>query len=450
MANFYYNIESTESYTSQWKRYIQEHEYLNDITSSIYGMNNNIDSAINLHSKEYSNVIRNSTEQQVSAIRESASIVSATLENGFKLTASKIEGGFNQIYDKLNQEFGNVTNQLKDINFEINSLVDIVDYRMSMLLEQQNINNILTENIALLLRIPDFEKERQYYIEQGLKFLKNAQIDEDLYKDALDNFIQAEAKNSTDYFVLHRIGMIYQYAPQLLDITKAEDYFRRAAKYAFTETHPQSVKLLNILSGNISKKLNEQSTPENEIKKVAASSYFQAGISCYIQGKFSEAVECTDKAFNLCPTMLDAGFSNAKALAVTGNIQKCLEVLEKVVRADRNYAISTTKDLDLMNQSEILKFLDKLRTETVQNAKNLIDQCKKNKIIDEILSNKIINTAEKLTSYNSYIESLQAIDLILLKRNWKLIDTPQDRDLNLNFIEYIEFQNKWYQNLIKA
>ncbi len=82
-----------------------------------------------------------------------------------------------------------------------------------MILDEAKTSHLLQENIAELLRIPDSQKQRQHHIEMGLKFLKNALKDEDLYRDALQELLEAEKLMPYDYFVLHRIGMIHLVCP---------------------------------------------------------------------------------------------------------------------------------------------------------------------------------------------------------------------------------------------
>jgi hypothetical protein len=103
---------------------------------------------------------------------------------------------------------------------------------MDVQIEQQKLSNLLLENIAELLRVPDSEKERQHSIELGIKFFVNASKDADLFADALEELLKAESLMKQDYFVLHRIGCIYLYVEKYINPEKALEYFLRAAKYA--------------------------------------------------------------------------------------------------------------------------------------------------------------------------------------------------------------------------
>lgn len=138
----------------------------------------------------------------------------------------------NKLGKAIGRGFDVLSNQMSDIN---ENLI-FINRNLDVLTEQQNLSNLLLQNIAELLRVPDSEKERQHSIELGLKFFVNASKDSDLFADALEELLKAESLMKQDYFVLHRIGYIYLYAEKLINPEKALDYFIRSAKYAIIET----------------------------------------------------------------------------------------------------------------------------------------------------------------------------------------------------------------------
>ena len=187
--------------------------------------------------------IERSSREQLAALDE----INGTLENGF----AAVEGGLVAVADEVRalsdqQERGNrllafANAHLENISHgigEANAWLQSMDARLSLMLEEQRIGNVLAENIAELLHIPESEKERHRWITMGLKFFKNASRDADFYPDALKYFHLAEAAMPEDYFVLRQIGMLHLYAVPLLDLEKASDYFSRAGKYASVESHP--------------------------------------------------------------------------------------------------------------------------------------------------------------------------------------------------------------------
>ena len=154
--------------------------------------------------------------------------------------AEKIGAGINIISDKM--ESGLI--ELSYISQELSFL----NYNTNILIEQQKLSNLLLQDIRELLRVPDSEKERQLAIELGIKFFVNAQKDADLFDDSLEEFLKAESLMKQDYFVLHRIGMIYMHSAKNINIEKALEYFTRAAKYASVESDPKAMRLINILN----------------------------------------------------------------------------------------------------------------------------------------------------------------------------------------------------------
>src|SRR5208282_3782072 len=119
--------------------------------------------------------------------------------------------------------------------------------------------------------------------------------DEDLYQDALTELLGAEKLMPYDYFVLHRIGMIYLLVPALGNLEKAAEYFTRAGKYAAVESDPKAARLGNVLNKQVNKRFNEQAeTPAEEIGSLAAESYLQAGTSLYALGRFEEAAKMAE------------------------------------------------------------------------------------------------------------------------------------------------------------
>lgn len=148
---------------------------------------------------------------------------------------------------ELGQKIGMGMNVLSKQMATINQELFFVNRNLDILNEQQKISNLLLENIAELLRVPDIEKERNHCIELGLKFFVNAQNDADLYSDSLEELLKAESLMKQDYFVLHRIGLIYLHSIKHINPKVALDYFLRAAKYASIESDPKASRLVNVL-----------------------------------------------------------------------------------------------------------------------------------------------------------------------------------------------------------
>lgn len=376
MATFYPDPLSNESLEQQRQRYFQTRPLIT-----------NIEDIIQTQTKDYKNIIEQSTQQQIESITNATETVCGTIESGYNL---------------LSIDLQNISYGVNDVSNELNYISSILDWNFSLFIEQQRITNLLLGNIAILLRIPDIQKERQYYIEQGIKFLKNAFYDPDFYEDALKNFLKVETIEPSDFFSLQRIGMIYLSSPKHKDFKKAEDYFRKAAKYSIAEMNSGVSINTNLLS---------QVPTIEEIKLQTAESYLFAGRSCYKQGKYAEAADLAEKSYKIVPKLVEAGFLQAKALCAENNISQAAIVLETVIEKDKFYSIKTVKDLDLISKPEVVNVLEKLRQRAFLVATNLLSECKRN-MIRESIAKERIRKLEVLISKRSYLHCKRAIELM--------------------------------------
>jgi len=408
MADFIFNIHSSESRNSQFSKYVQQASLFDDVTSAVKRL-----------SQDTKETLQYISEEQIEAMRSTSEIV-----------CGSIEDGFNQL-----------SSYAKDINASIQEVGALLDWRTSLLIEEQRITNLLTENIALLLRIPDFQKERQYYIKQGMKHLKNAIIDNDLFRDALDNLIKAEQLEKTDYVVLHYIGFIYLRGTQTINFQKAEEYLRKAAKYAIVESDPHADRLVNILAGNVKNELSEMTSQPETIKRVAADSYYLASIACYLQNKYGEAAELASKAFILAPNFFEAAYTQAKALAAYGNDQLAANVLEGIIRKDRTYSIKTTTDTVLAPSKQIQAILQKLRDEVVNNASERLETCK-SKVITKSLAIPLLSDIEILINKRTYLDGMKALDELTRKRKWINVEESAEKPADDSILSKAEIMLK--------
>jgi hypothetical protein len=402
MAAFYYNRHSGESYKSQWLSYLQNQSFANDITNSVDSQTKDFSTIIASQTMGMQETMKSASKEQLSAIKESACAVCGTIESGFELVNNTLNG---------------ISFDIQNVSNEISEMSSMLDWNFSILIEQQNITNFLLGNIAKLLRIPDSQKERQYLIEQGLKFFKNASIDADMYDDALTNLNKAEVLEPTDYFTLHRIGMIYMYSLKHLDIVKAEDYFKKAAKYAFVETHDNASISQNIL--NEDRNSNTEYTTIDDVKIQAAESFLFAARCCYIQGKFDDAAHHANKSFQLLPQLLEAGFMHAKALAAADKSTQAAFVLKSVINSDRYYSVKTLSDIDLATKPEIIILLKEIRDSVVAHLSNEIKEFK-NTIHCKSEYYSMIDWLQSLCDKNNFLDALQGLDSINTEYEWEI------------------------------
>ena len=242
--------------------------------------------------------------------------------NGQKATIKAIEAGYReslkqnkdkmiqdmfiakaqiQAIDDLNYELGNGFAEMNNILFNLGKDIDI---RLVALTEQTIITNTKLDTLIEALKIPEFEKERVYFISEGIKYLSQALKSPKRYVDSLEMFLEAEKRNKRDYFTLHQLGLIYLYSADCLDLEKAELYLSNASDYAETSND-----------------------------KIVASTYFHLGYSQYIQGKYNEAIKSCKSAYKSDKSLKESLIILAESCVFSNNMKELEKVLNKMVNS---------------------------------------------------------------------------------------------------------------------
>lgn len=342
--------------------------------------------------------VKQASSEQVMAIGEVGKQLGLALTEQGKIISEKFELGVKVLSHKLS-------------NINVNLL--FINDNLSLLIDQQKISNLLLENICELLRVPDCEKERQHSIELGLKFFVNAQNDEDMFDDALEELLKAERLMRQDYFVLHRIGLIYLYSKAHFDPAKALDYFTKAAKYASIESDPKAARLANALTKFGNPINSEISNNRNAIASLASDSYNKAAFVNYVLGDFNSATLLQSKAVKFNESS-ENYFMQAKYHARNKQIDLCIQNLCKCLDKTPEMLIAVFKDVDLINEPEVLKIVEEYfiinkEKETLlnENTQKLIENLKNNQtlIVKTLISNlyesKDFDYRKKLNLFDS-------------------------------------------------
>jgi len=393
MANFYYNSELNDSSLTQWKKYIQTQLFVIDIQSSLKTQIN-----------EYHNFIKSASMQQADAIQHSTTSICGTLERGFS---------------QINQQLSDVNWRLNDINEGISSLHSMLDWKTDLMIEELKITNVFMGNITQLLKIPDSQKQRSYYVEHGLVYLKNA-IEEgstsDFYKEAMDEFMKAEAIEDKDFFTMFRIGLIYYSSVNYLDIKKAISYFALSARYAkaFGNALPVSTQtILNCKGGEKYEKVFTKNSLYNE----ASNSLVFASRCCYIFRMVTEGLSFAEEAFKIAPENAEAGFQLVKMLVAAGQNDKACDTIEKVININRYYSLKVLTDPDIIINKEIqIKLLD-ITAKTKREATKKYSECKAT-IIPNSVAISALDEVRKTISGNDFLSFKKALDLIEKVSKW--------------------------------
>ena len=343
--------------------------------------------AINQASTDQIRAINKASKEQIEAISQASK--------------EQLEA-INQLGREIGRGMNVLSNHMVDINNELHFLNRNVDIQI----EQQKLGNLLLQNIAELLRVPDSEKERQHSIELGIKFFVNAAKDSDLYADALEELLKAEFLMKQDYFVLNRIGCIYLHAEKYINPEKALEYFLRAAKYASVESDAHAVRLANVLTNNFNT-VNSALSDSAKIGLLVSDSYEKASFSAYVLGQFANAVTYQSKALKFNSTPQNR-FLLSKYQIRNGDIADGIQNLERCIDDMPVLALACFKEIDLVNEPEVLKLVaGKNKTinqeiNTLMNAWKDVESAEASSVIKQ-LADLLNNSYEiKVSKYDMF------------------------------------------------
>ncbi|MEK6302263.1 MAG: hypothetical protein AABO41_16255 [Acidobacteriota bacterium] len=190
--------------------------------------------------------------------------------------------------------FDRLAGGLDELNADFNFLLGDVVWKLE--LHQETLSNILHE-----IRLAEFEREARAYRSRAETAYVNG-----WYQEALADFLEAEKRNYPDFAVLRSIANICLY--HLVDLSKALDYFGKAAKYARPSDTRQS-----------------------------AEAHYFAAISHAVQHQFQEGLEELDRAVALNPRLYEAHYQKACLAAMLGDWRAAVASLECAIKGDPRY-----------------------------------------------------------------------------------------------------------------
>lgn len=328
MANFVLDNSSSSSPTEQWKSFInhEQKEVVQAIDRNSRITRNaaiaqGIGSVV-MHANMVQTV-DNASQRMVASVEAAKS----SIEWGASITVEAIDemrrenAGF---FDTTFKYLDATINAIDRVNESVKKLTALMDYRTSVMIDKLTITNTLLEDIAAQMAIPDFQKERIYFFQQGLKHYRNARRHPELFQDALENLQKSEERETSDYLVLYYIGMIYLYGGDVIDPSAAELYFLRAAKYALGEARDSTTavpKHLDIFhSGKGLSKEEETNYRKRRARQINVTALIEASIAAYAQGKFDSARDHAKEAVNRARNDLRARLQYLKTLCAVDDI----------------------------------------------------------------------------------------------------------------------------------
>lgn len=336
-------------YKTEYKAYLQQQEFVTDISGVINSQTAHYVRAIELSTNKLSQEMSKHSSAQIAALSKSTECIVGALDKGFDHLSQKLDEGFREVNSNLVQ----IQGQLSDLNLSIQNLAGLIDAKFNALIEQQKITNIKLQQILEFAKVPEFQKERIYYLENGLKYLKNAQIDPRRYVDALECLKEAEKREKRDYITLYNIGIIHLFSSELVDISAAEAYFLRAADYADDEIPQDAVKSTNYIG-----EVKQNST--QFVKNIASNSYHFASYAQYLSGKFEDSIKNSLVALKINPNLKECQFNNALSYMALGKEDEALENI-KSISNDHNYIIDAAFNPNIAVSEKAQEFFVSLR-----------------------------------------------------------------------------------------
>jgi len=260
-------------------------------------------------------------------------------------------------------------------------------WKMGLHIHCNLIKNLSNDDLMAKLNIPEFQQERRYYVSQACKHFVN-----NLYNEALDNFLLAQNYEKYDPFVLRTMGFIHLYVSSHLNIELALELFLKSVKYYQSENQQQDV----------------------------SESYFYAGICAYILKKDTDAINYAEKALGL-PNFHEANYALAKFKASIGD-ESCLPIVKKLIEKNPLYGLKVHID------DTFLPLMDKLcqTVVSIRNAaKSECDTIHLAMIADRHLDKyqqrqpdvfarwkTLFNEANQIYQKNSYMDYLDALPIL--------------------------------------
>jgi len=384
---------------------------LSSVNTGIYGINDKLtglggmvrDGFADLNTAvDIANFQLSRTNRQLEAIGYIVGEGFNRIDNNFSVLGNMVGQGFNRMNNNI-VALGNMVGQgLDRMNTNMVALGKMVGQGFSNLHTQLSMSNNLLDNVLEELKIPESQRERRFHVEQGAKYLSNALANgKQLYfEDALDEFKKAIEIERKDFFSWFNLGLIYLRSKDHIDIPKAISAFEKFIHYAQAESMHKKNKEL-----------------EYQIDKA----FLYIAESCYIQKDNEEAISQVEN----CKHLKDkADFLKIKYLSATNDKNsknEAANILAQQIIKNPLFVLQVLNDDDISRNDIIIALLDGFRRTAFKKATALWSKRERigqSSYLFKQAKNRI-SEIEKLLKTQSFLQLLEAIDLMEKEYDWK-------------------------------
>jgi len=317
-----------------------------------------------------------------------------------------------ELRTELKKGFSEFISQSDDLNKSLIKLYNITERGLSEIVDQLIIVNVYLGKIEMLLRIPEKQKDRAYFIEKGLMAYSNAVIPEDPndrhYVEAQGHFNNAIEIESDDFFSLYYIGKILL-KTRFYDPLKAEAVLLESAYHYLEQAKVGGTTVSRGLLPNINFWLG------------AANAYIEAAYACFLQGKYSKAVQHAREAWQTVPDFTKAGLMLSKYLHLNGKQEESHKVLREVITQNRIYFEYTQNEKYLKEQADIQALLEELRIQANAETTNELNYCVNNAVKNSEAISYLPLIRDTYRS-GEFLKAKEAMDMLLTSREWQTQD----------------------------
>ena len=283
--------------------------------------------------------IRNDIQTNTNAIQDMAiGVTSSIRESTYAIVASQsmlaqtFQHGFNAVNNMLELGFDMVGNKIDVMAEQIYTKLDAIIFG-------QDNPRLKASRESYRLALEGYNKQ--------------------CYEEALENCKKAVDKNNLDYMSWYLLGHIYLFGAgkfdNVIDVDKAEEAFLKAEKCIYSDIGKSK-----------------------EVNELASEIYYYLGCAKLIKSndllvenknaeslqKLEEAKNASKEAYRHNNENLSALYEQAKELHFLEQNDESLNLLEQLIRADKNYALKASNDKNFESLwSKIAELITRLRDE---------------------------------------------------------------------------------------